>query len=540
MKNMKNIKFIFGFVCLLALAISCTVEGIDDDTSFINSAGAPANIVAFYNITQDNSGLVTITPNGEGAVSYEVYYGDGTTIPAIVPQGKNTSHIYKEGTYTVKIVGTSISGAKTEATQTLIVSFKAPEDLVVTITNDLLVSKKVNVTASAKYATMFDVYFGEAGNTTPVSANIDQTASYVYSKAGAYTIKVVAKSAAIKTTEYSTSFTVTAIVQPVTSAPIPPSRQAANVISIYGSAYTNVAGTNYFPDWGQGGQGSSWGEFNLNGDKMLNYVKLSYQGIALADNVTIDVSGMEFIHMDVWTADLQKIETSLISKSNGERPVVKDLVANEWTSIDIPISAFTSQNGFTVADIFQLKFVGTPWAAGTVFIDNIYFYKAATPSTGLAGTWKMAPEAGSLKVGPSAGSGAWWSIDAAGVTQRACYYDDTFVFSSNGSFSNVLGSETWIEKWQGIAADGCGAPVAPYNGPTGATYLYDAVAKTLTITGTGSYIGIPKANNAGELPNVPVPNSIVYNVTLTDNNNTMNVVIESGSGVFWSYKLVRI
>ncbi len=537
---MKNIKFIFGFVCLLALSIGCTVDGIDDDTSFINSADAPANIVAFYNITQDNSGLVTITPNGEGAISYEVYYGDATTIPAIVTQGKSTSHIYKEGTYTVKIVGTSLSGAKTETTQNLVVSFKAPENLVVTITNDLLFSKKVNVTASAKYATMFDVYFGEAGNTSPVSANIDQTASYTYANAGTYTIKVVAKSAAIKTTEYSTSFNVTAIVQPVTSAPIPPSRQAANVISIYGSAYTNVAGTNYFPDWGQGGQGSSWGEFNLNGDKMLNYVKLSYQGIALADNVTIDVSGMEFLHMDVWTADAQKIETSLISKSNGERPVVKNLVANEWTSIDIPISAFTSQNGFTVADIFQLKFVGTPWAAGTVFIDNIYFYKAATPSTGLAGTWKMAPEAGSLKVGPSAGSGAWWSIDAAGVTQRACYYDDTFVFSSNGSFSNVLGSETWIEKWQGIAADGCGAPVSPHNGPTGSTYLYDAVAKTLTITGKGSYIGIPKANNAGELPNVAVPNSIVYNVTLTDNNNTMNVVIESGSGVFWSYKLVRI
>jgi hypothetical protein len=538
---MKNIKFIFGFVCLLAIGISCTVDGIDDDTSFIETAVAPANVAAFYSITQDNTGLVTITPGGEGAVSYDIYYGDSASAnPAYVLQGKNTSHIYKEGTYTVKIIAFGITGLQTEATQSLVVSLKAPENLVVTITNDLLVSKKVNVTATAKYATMFDVYFGEAGATAPVSANIDKTASYVYKQAGTYTIKVVSKSAATKTTDYTTSFTVTAIVQPTASAPIPPSRQAANVISIYGSAYTNVAGTNYFPDWGQGGQGSSWGEFDLNGDKMLKYTKLSYQGIALADNVTVNVSGMEFIHLDVWTADAQKIETSLISKSNGERPVVKDLVANQWTSIDIPISAFTSQNGFTVADIFQLKFVGTPWAAGTVFIDNIYFYKAATPSTGLVGTWKIAPEPGSLKVGPSSGSGEWFSINATQVAERACYYNDTFVFSSNGSFSNVLGSETWIEKWQGIAADGCGAPVAPHNGPTGATYLYDAVAKTLTITGSGSYIGIPKANNAGELPNVPVPSSIVYKVTLTDNNNTMNVVIESGAGVFWSYKLVRI
>jgi hypothetical protein len=537
---MKNIKFIFGFVFFLALAISCTVEGVDDDTSFFDSVGAPTNVEAFYNITQDNSGLVTITPNGEGAVSYEIFYGDGTVLPTKVATGKSATHIYKEGTYSVKIVAISITGVKTETTQSLVVSLKAPEDLVVTITNDPAVSKKVNVTVKAKYATMFDVYFGEPGKNTPVSANIGETASYIYAKAGTYSIKVVSKSAAIKTTDKTESFTVTAILQPVVSAPIPPTRQAANVISIYGSKYTNVAGTNYFPDWGQGGLGSSWSEFDLNGDKMLNYIKLSYQGIALADNVTVDVSGMEFIHLDVWTADAQKIETSLISKSNGERPVVKDLVANEWTSIEIPISAFTSQNGFKVSDIFQLKFVGTPSAAGTVFIDNIYFYKSATASTGLAGTWKMAPEAGSLKVGPSSGSGAWWSIDAAGVTQRECYYNDTFVFSSNGSFSNVFGTETWLEKWQGVAADGCGAPVAPYNGPSGATYLYDAVAKTLTIKGSGSYIGIPKANNAGELPNVAVPTSIVYNVTLTDNNNTMEVVIESGPGVFWSYKLVRI
>ena len=537
---MKNIKFIFGLVFLLALAISCTVDGIDDDTSFIDTVGAPTNVTAFYNITQDNSGLVTISPNSEGAASYAVFYGDGTATAATVAPGKGTSHIYKEGTYTVRIIATGINGLQTEATQSLVVSLKAPEDLVVTITNDLLISKKVNVTASAKYATMFDVYFGETGNNTPVSANIGETASYVYAKAGTYTIKVVAKSAAIKTTDYTTSFNVTAIVQPVTSAPIPPTRQAANVISIYGSKYTNVAGTNYFPDWGQGSFGSSWGEFDLNGDKMLNDIKLSYQGIALADNVTVDVSKMEFIHMDVWTADTQKIETSLISKSNGERGVTKDLVANEWTSIDIPISAFTSQNGFTVADIYQLKFVGTPWAAGTVFIDNIYFYKAASASTGLTGTWKIAPEAGSLKVGPSAGSGEWFSISAQQVSERACFYDDTYVFSSNGSFSNVLGTETWLETWQGVTKDACGAPVAPHNGPAGATYFYDAVAKTLKITGSGSYFGIPKANNAGELPKVPVPNSIVYNVTLTDNNNTMNVVIESGSGVFWSYKLVRI
>jgi hypothetical protein len=537
---MKNIKLIFSFVLLLAVTISCSIpDGIDQDLSFLNSADAPSNVAGFYNVTQDNTGLVTITPNGEGAVSYDIYYGDSTITPVNVMQGHSTTHIYKEGIYSVKIVAIGITGLKTEVTQSLTVSFKAPENLAVVITNDLAISKQVNVTATADFATMFDVYFGEAGNDVPVSANIGETASYTYKTPGTYTIRVVSKSAAIKTTEYSESFVVTAILQPTTSAPTQPSRQAANVISIFSGAYTDVAASNYNPDWGQSGQGSSYALFDLNGDKMLNYIKLSYQGISIGQ--TIDVSKMEYLHMDVWTADGSKIETSLINGVDGnstEKPVVSDLTKGEWTSINIPISAYTSQ-GLSVDKIFQLKFVGTPWAAGTVFIDNLYFYKAPTPAAGLEGTWKMAPEAGALKVGPSAGNGDWWTSNAQAVTDRACFFDDTFVFSSNGSFSNVLGTDTWLEAWQGTA-DACGTPVAPHDGTAVATYLYDAVAKTITINGKGAYLGLPKANNAGELPNVAVPTSITYNVVLSDNNNTMNLVIETGSGVFWSFKLVRI
>ncbi|HEY4616591.1 MAG TPA: hypothetical protein VIH09_00165 [Flavobacterium sp.] len=535
---MKKIKYFLSAFLLLSVLWSCANDDFGT-IDFVGRAVAPTNVSALYDVTQDNTGLVTITPNGEGAVSYDIYYGDDTVTAINVVQGQSTTHVYEEGTYSVKIVAIGVNGLKTEVTQSLVVSFKAPENLVVTITNDLAISKQVNVTATADYATMFDVYFGEAGNDEPVSANIGETASYTYKEAGTYTIRVVAKSAAIQTTEQSESFAVTAILQPTTSAPTQTSRQSLNVISIFSSAYTNVAGSNYNPDWGQSSQGSSYALFDLNGDKMLNYIKLSYQGISIGQ--TIDVSNMEYLHMDVWTADGSKIETSLINGVDGnstEKPVVSDLTKGEWTSIDIPISAYTSQ-GLSVDQIFQLKFVGTPWAAGTVFIDNLYFYKAAAPSSGLEGTWKLAPEAGALKVGPSAGNGDWWTSDMQAVTDRACLFDDTYVFSSNGSFNNVLGTDTWLEAWQGTG-DACGIPVTPYDGTAVATYLYDAVGNTITINGKGAYLGIPKANNAGELPNVAVPNSITYNVTLTDNGNTMNLVIETGSGVFWSFKLVKV
>ena len=43
--------------------------------------------------------------------------------------------------------------------------------------------------------------------------------------------------------------------------------------------------------------------FDLAGDEMLQYINLSYQGIALADGTTVDVSNMEYLHLDVWTSE---------------------------------------------------------------------------------------------------------------------------------------------------------------------------------------------------------------------------------------------
>jgi len=357
------------------MAFSCSD---DNNLDYLDNVTAPSNISALFQVTQDNTGLVTIIPNSTGAVKYNITLGDSTPEPEVVNQGQSLEHIYAEGTYSVTIEAVGITGLKSQATKELVVSFKAPENLNVVISNDEAVSKQVNVFATADYAISFDVYFGEEGNDTPISANIGEIASYVYQEPGIYTIRVVVKSAAIETTEYVEEFEATEILQPIASAPTPPTRIDSDVISLFSSRYNDVAGTNFFPDWGQGGQGSGWAMFDLNGDQMLQYINLSYQGIALADGITVDVSNMDYIHLDVWTAGgTSKIETSLINNDNGtvtEKPIMSDLTAGEWTSIDIPISAYTDQ-GLAVNNIFQLKFVGNPWAAGTVFIDNIYFWK---------------------------------------------------------------------------------------------------------------------------------------------------------------------
>ena len=112
---MKNIQKIIKIFFLLLL-VACTENDLRD-VSFVNDIAAPANVAAVYNITQDNTGSVTITPNADGAVSFEIFFGDGTTAPAIVPQGESAYHVYREGTFNVKIVGINLTGVKTEVTQ---------------------------------------------------------------------------------------------------------------------------------------------------------------------------------------------------------------------------------------------------------------------------------------------------------------------------------------------------------------------------------------------------------------------------------------
>jgi hypothetical protein len=172
-----------------------------DDISFLDSVSSSAKLTALYDITQDNTGVVTITPNGEGVTYFEVYYGDNTATPVKVLPGKNTVHQYAEGVYKVKIVGYNSMGAKTEATQDLTVSFRAPEDLKVTLAQNGLA---LTVDATALYETYYKVFFGDSNNVKPIPFKTfieGQPITYTYAKAGTYDVKVVALSGGAASSE---------------------------------------------------------------------------------------------------------------------------------------------------------------------------------------------------------------------------------------------------------------------------------------------------------------------------------------------------
>ena len=157
------------------------------------------------------------------------------------------------------------------------------------------------------------------------------------------------------------------------------------------------------------------------------------------------------------------------------------------------------------------------------------------PGSPVEGTWQLSPEAGALHVGPGDGS-TWWENSLEDVTTRACLFDDDYVFNADGSFNNVLGEETWIEGWQG-GSDACGAPVYPHDGSNPATYTFDAGAGTVTLSGVGAYLGLPKVYNDGELTDpANAPESITYDIAVS--GDIMTVSIDYGGGV-WTFKLVE-
>jgi hypothetical protein len=389
----------------------------------------------------------------------------------------------------------------------------------------------------------YEVFFDENGVVTSLTANIGETVTFQYQEAGTYDIRIVLMGAAIATAEFVIGgHEVVDIVAPVVAAPNPGARASEDVISIYGDHYASLPGVDMNPDWGQSGFGSGYAEVQAGGDNVVTYTNISYQGVNF--NNTVDVSNMEFLHLDLWTHDLAAIEVYLINGVDGnstEDFILVDLVADEWNSIDIPISAFTDK-GLSVDSVFQFKFVGSPWlSGGTVFVDNLFFWKEPDAPSPLVGTWMVAPEVGAIAVGPSPGDLSWWYLGQWGddVTTRACWLDDEYVFNEDGSFQNILGTETWLETWQGVD-EGCGAPVAPHDGTNPATWTSSDTS--ITIAGLGAYIALPKAHNNGE-DGMPINNTITYDYVLSEDGNTLEIFLigygGTGGTETWYYKLIR-
>lgn len=374
-KKMKKIKIIFKTLFVLFVIVACT-DNLRD-ISFIDAIAPPTNVSATFDITQDNTGLVTISPTADGATSFMIYFGDNKADPVEVVQGNNVEHTYAEGSYDVKIVAVNLKGEEAEATQQLVVSFKAPENLEVVIENDAAISKQVNITANADFATMFEFDSGETGVTQPVvTGNIGETISYQYQTPGVYSVKITAKGGAIATTEYTEDFEVTEILAPIEAAPTPPSRNAEDVVSIFSDAYTDVTLDELPTKWSLGG----FEAVNLNNDNVWKLTNVDFIGMVTNYGAGVDLSSMEMMHIDYWVPE--GVDNELSVKIVNTVDTGEDIeslgttVTGTWQSIDIDMTGFDGDL-VNKEKITQLL-IDSEGIAGVVYIDNFYFYKAPT------------------------------------------------------------------------------------------------------------------------------------------------------------------
>ena len=380
---MKAIKYIFSLCLAIATLWSCA----DDEKNVnLNDVQAPTALELRFDVTQDNTGLVTITPTAEGAISFDVTLGDDTPEAVEVENGANTQHTYAEGVYTVTATAYGITGLSTTLSAELVVSFQAPENLVVTVENDLSQSRQVNVTVEADYAITFDVYSGESGNNDPVTANIGDTAAVQYNEAGIYDITIEVKGAAIQTTTYvEEDFEVTEILAPTTAAPTPPNRQADDVVSIFSNAYTNVTLDELPTTWSAGGFEAT----TIGTDDVWKLTQLDFLGIVTNYANGVDLSQMETMHIDYWVPDnvTSELLVKIVNTVDGGEDIesLGTTVAGSWQSVEIDMTEFDTGGDLSNREkITQILIDYDQVPAGVasiVYVDNFYFYKQPANST---------------------------------------------------------------------------------------------------------------------------------------------------------------
>ncbi len=158
------------------------------------------------------------------------------------------------------------------------------------------------------------------------------------------------------------------LAAPTVAAPAPANTVLFSVLTI---AANDIAGTNFFPGWGQS---TTYAASTIGGRETAVYSNLNYEGIQLA--TPQNVSTATNVHFDVWTdvtsLGFALINSAAVTGAGATQFQVNSTLTAGWNSVDIPLSSFTSVN---LTNIDQLSFTGvTPAGGGTIYIQNLYFW----------------------------------------------------------------------------------------------------------------------------------------------------------------------
>ncbi len=175
------------------------------------------------------------------------------------------------------------------------------------------------------------------------------------------------------------AITVAAETPPSVAAPTP-TRAAADVISLFSNAYTNVPVDTWSASWDM----ADVSDTQIAGNATKKYTGLGFAGIEFITQ-PVNATSMTHLHVDLLPARAATFKIKLVDfgangvfgggdDSEHEVTVSSTGAAGSWSSLDIPLSSFTGLTGRS--RVAQLILSST---VGTVYLDNLYFYREAAP-----------------------------------------------------------------------------------------------------------------------------------------------------------------
>jgi endoglucanase len=182
-------------------------------------------------------------------------------------------------------------------------------------------------------------------------------------------------------------------VAPMVAAPTPPARPAADVISLFSGAYTNIAVDNW-------NQATIW--YPPTGKPVLDVMvdsnptkKIEFAGdgfIGVVLSAYNNATDMTHFHMDYWVPPGTDLTGKVLNPKWSNHPGMAGEVnallltnlptaAGSWVSLDVPLSTFTPQGTTPSLNREALKEFLITSNLGDVYIDNIYLHKNTVLST---------------------------------------------------------------------------------------------------------------------------------------------------------------
>lgn len=165
-------------------------------------------------------------------------------------------------------------------------------------------------------------------------------------------------------------------VEPTVAAPTP-TKLAADVMSLFSNAYTNVPVDTWRTSW----SAATLTEVQIASNDVKKYTGLDFVGVEMVAN-QLNISAMDSFQFDLWTPNSTTFRFKLVDfgadgafggGNDVEHETIITPALSGWNRVSVPISSMTGLT--TKSNIAQLIFSSVPAGGSTAYIDNVLFSK---------------------------------------------------------------------------------------------------------------------------------------------------------------------